>query len=97
VSSTTATGSVADITNQLAQLLADPTYRAANNNVTNDYQGKLTHAPLAAYNPGPNRTNDPNWVRADGGPILPGQQTSPYSNATPPTPTLPGQEPEIPV
>ncbi len=74
-------GSLANLTQQVQTLLADTTYRPIYNDVNNDVHGKLTHAPFSAYDPGPNRTIDPNYVRADGGPVIPGQQ-APNTNKT---------------
>lgn len=77
-------GSLADLTNQIMQLLGDPTYRPIYNDTTNDVHGKFTHAPFSQYEPGPMRTIDDAYVRGEGGIILPGQQSSPV---TPPATT----------
>jgi hypothetical protein len=90
------TGSVANLTTQIATLLADPTYRATYNDTNNDYHQKLTKSPKGAFNPGANRTVAPGTVIVDGGVLISGQQTSPSGTGTPPTPTLPGQIPTIP-
>ena len=95
-SGATTSGSVANLTTQIATLLADPTYRAIYNDTTNDYHGKFAHAPFGPFNPGPNRTLGPGTVRVDGGPIVSGVQTSPQGAGAPPPPTLPGQVPTIP-
>jgi hypothetical protein len=75
-------GSLADLTTQSTTLLSDPSYRPTYNDVNNDLHGKLTHAPFSQYDAGPNRNVDPNWVRQDGGPILPGQQSPPTNKGT---------------
>jgi hypothetical protein len=76
------TGSLADLLTQVTNLLSDPSYRPIYNDTTGDIHGKLSHAPFSQYDPGPNRTIDPNWVRTDGGAILPGQQSPPTDKAT---------------
>ncbi len=63
----TALGSLANLTNQVTTLLADPTYRAAYNDTNNDIHGKLTHAPFSQWDPGPDRQAPPVTVRVDGG------------------------------
>jgi hypothetical protein len=96
-SDATTQGSHADLTTQIAALLADPTYRAVYNDTNNDFFAKFVNAPKGAMNPGPNRTVGPGTVIVDGGVLISGQQTSPSGTGTPPTPTLPGQPPSIPV
>ena len=97
MTNSTAQGSVAGITTQIATLLADPTYRAIYNDTNNDWHAKLVNAPKGAFNPGPGRTVGPGTVIVDGGPLVSGQQTSPSGTGTPPAPTQPGQLPSIPV
>jgi hypothetical protein len=84
----TSQGSVADLTTQIQALLADPTYRSIYQDTLNDVHGKFTHAPYTAYEPGPQRTIAPNYVRGEGGPILPGQQVAP-TGTTPATTSNP--------
>lgn len=81
----TQVGSLASLTSAVVSLLQTPTYRAIYNDVNNDLHGKLTHAPFSAYDPGPDRSVFANYVRAEGGPVLPGQQALPV-NQTPVTP-----------
>ena len=85
MNSSTTSGSLAYLTSQVTTLLADPTYRAIYNDVLQDLHGKYSHAPFAAYEPGPNRQIDPNFVRGEGGPVLPGQQAA-STNQTSTTP-----------
>lgn len=73
----TQANSLSDFTTQVMTLLTDPTYRPIYNDVNNDVHGKLSHAPFAAYEAGPNRTLSPNWTRGEGGPLLPGQNAAP--------------------
>lgn len=63
--------SLAYIWTTLEQLFNDPTYRAVYDDQGSDPQGQLTSAPLAAYNPGPDRVVN-SYGRSPDGAFKPG-------------------------
>ncbi|MFA5054331.1 MAG: hypothetical protein WC565_09745 [Parcubacteria group bacterium] len=64
--------SLAYIFTTLEQLFDDPTYRAVYDDGGSDPQGQLTSAPLAAYNPGPERAVG-DYGRGPDGAFKPGE------------------------
>ena len=77
--------SIASVIAQIQTLLADPNYRRCYNDLNQDFQGKLPHAPFAAWDPGPDRSVAPNTTIADGGPSVTGAQV-PQGNTPPQAP-----------
>ena len=69
----TVSGSMADVFNQINQLVTDPTYRPIYDDGGNDPLGKLTYAPLAGFEGGSGRPPNETYQRGEGGALVPGQ------------------------